>query len=403
MPESVRAALAEDYAQVERMLEKIEQGRIHVAVFGRVSVGKSAMVNALVGERRFTTSPLHGETKYSQSASWREYHKGNVDIIDTPGIDEVDGAAREALAREVAGRSDLVLFVIDGDITAVELRALKDLVQQQRPLLLVLNKIDRYTTAQRAELLESLRGHTADVVDPRNIVTAAADPGVRYVILVDADGNETEVTRQSDPDVGTVKERLWAILEAEGKNLVALNAALFAGQLSDRVTERMMAARRDIANRVVRSYSVTKGVTVSLMPVGGADLLAAAAVDVSMVVTLSQIYGLPLSKTQATNLIRTIGMQMIAIWGAEWTVHLISSAIKLGTGGLSSAITGLAQGTVAYFGSFVVGQAAERYLAHGMSWGEGGPKTVVREILAGLDRESIMVQARAEILARLRV
>jgi hypothetical protein len=49
-----------------------------------------------------------------------------------------------------------------------------------------------------------------------------------------------------------------------------------------------------------------------------------------------------------------------------------------------------------------VGQAAERYLAQGKSWGEGGPKRVVREILDSLDRDSILEQARADIRARLR-
>ena len=42
IPPEVREALAEDYHQVEAMLEKLEQGHIHIAAFGRVSVGKSA-------------------------------------------------------------------------------------------------------------------------------------------------------------------------------------------------------------------------------------------------------------------------------------------------------------------------------------------------------------------------
>ena len=51
---------------------------------------------------------------------------------------------------------------------------------------------------------------------------------------------------------------------------------------------------------------------------------------------------------------------------------------------------------MAYYSTYIVGQAAERYLAQGKSWGEGGPKHVVREILDSLDRDSILAQARAD-------
>jgi hypothetical protein len=50
----------------------------------------------------------------------------------------------------------------------------------------------------------------------------------------------------------------------------------------------------------------------------------------------------------------------------------------------------------------VVGQAAERYLANGKSWGEAGPKLAVKEILDSLDRESVIDQAKADIRARLK-
>ena len=58
------------------------------------------------------------------------------------------------LAREVAARSDVLLFVCEGDLTDVEHRALESLARLNRPVLLVLNKADRYTASERALLLE---------------------------------------------------------------------------------------------------------------------------------------------------------------------------------------------------------------------------------------------------------
>ncbi|MGB5541259.1 MAG: dynamin family protein, partial [Gammaproteobacteria bacterium] len=62
LPPEARAELAEDFRQVQAMLDKVEHGHIHIAVLGRVSVGKSSVLNALIGEQRFSTSALHGET-----------------------------------------------------------------------------------------------------------------------------------------------------------------------------------------------------------------------------------------------------------------------------------------------------------------------------------------------------
>jgi hypothetical protein len=56
---------------------------------------------------------------------------------------------------------------------------------------------------------------------------------------------------------------------------------------------------------------------------------------------------------------------------------------------------------VAYYSTYLVGRAAERYFALGKSWGPGGPQAVVAEILESVDRDSILRQARTELKQRL--
>ncbi|MGD2113196.1 MAG: 50S ribosome-binding GTPase, partial [Gammaproteobacteria bacterium] len=99
LPPEVRAELAEDFGQVQAMLDKLEHGHIHIAVLGRVSVGKSSLLNALIGEQRFSTSALHGETRQHAMTHWDEQASGSLYLIDTPGINEIDGEARERMAR----------------------------------------------------------------------------------------------------------------------------------------------------------------------------------------------------------------------------------------------------------------------------------------------------------------
>ena len=332
VPTEVREALADDYAQVETLLDKLEHGHIHIAVFGRVSVGKSALVNALLGEAKFKTSPLHGETRTIQRGQWETFRDGNVFLIDTPGINEVDGESREDLAHGVAARADLVLFVVDGDITQPELEALQRLIETRRPLLLVLNKADRYSPAEREQLLDSLIQHADGLLETSDVVLTAAQPAMQTVIKVLPDGKEIEETRQPDADIDALKTRLWQLLETEGKTLSALNASLFAGQLSDSVAGRILNARRTIGERVIRTWCIGKGVAVALNPIPIADLVAAAVVDVSMVVHLSRVYGLPLSRNEAGALIRTIGGQLALLMGAvtmpsmmpAWTAAMAS-------------------------------------------------------------------------------
>lgn len=403
VPTPVRRALSGEFARVQAMLDKLEHGQIHIAVFGRVGVGKSALLNALLGEPRFATSPLHGETKDARMAHWRtESGGGGVYLIDTPGINEVDGEARERLAHEVAGRADLVLFVVDGDITQPEIAALRRIAAESRPMLLVFNKADRYTRADRALVVESLARRTAGIVPPANIVTSAAAPAPRVYLEVDAQGNERETQRTPPREVQDLRDRLWTILEREGKTLAALNATLFAGKLSDTLARRAVDAQRDLAERILRNWSLAKGVLVGLNPVPISDLMAAVAVDVSLVWHLSRVYGLPVTHNEAGALVRTIGAQMGLVLGTVWGVNLVSSLLKGGTFGLSTLVTGTAQGAVAYFATYVVGRAAQRYFQQGRSWGDLGPKRAVQEILDTLDRDSLLTSARTEILSRLR-
>ena len=402
LPPEIRAELADDFSQVQAMLDKLEHDHIHIAVLGRVSVGKSSVLNALIGEQRFSTSALHGETRQNERAHWDEQEGGSLFLIDTPGINEIDGETRERMAHEVSLRSDLVLFVIDGDMTDSEYTALQQLAREHRPLLLVLNKCDRYSAAQREELRNSLLVRLDHIISAKNLIEVAADPPPRIVITVDADGNETENERPSPSDVTALKDRIWEILESEGKTLAALNASLFAGDLSDKVGARVLAVRRQLGEKVIRNYSLVKGIAVAINPVPVADLVTALGVDVSMVAHLSEVYGLPMTRSQSGGLIRAISGQLLLLMGATWFVHLVSSLMKAGSIGLSTVLTAGAQGAVAYYSTYVVGRAAEQYLAAGCSWGEGGPKQVINNILDSIDRDSMLASARQDILARIR-
>jgi len=402
IPASIRGELAADFERIEHMLAKLERGELHVAVFGRVSAGKSALGNALLGREAFTVGVLHGTTTDAEHATLDEAQHEGLVLIDTPGINELDGEAREKLAFEVAEISDLVIFVCDGDLTREELDALKTLADTRRPLLLVLNKADRYGTDERDGLLEQLRQRTHGLLRADDVLAVAARPTPLRVLEVDARGNEHPREQSRPPDVAALRERLLTIAAREGKTLSAINAGMQAGRLTDQVSARIVQARQAAAAKLIRHYCLAKGVAVALNPIPVADLLAAAGLDAAMVVQLSRIYGLPLTRAESGRLVAVISAQLIALMSAIWGMQLVASALKGVSAGLSVVVTAAAQGALGWYATVLIGRAAERYLVAGKSWGEAGAKRAVAEIVASLDRDSILREAREEILSRLR-
>jgi len=401
LPAGIRDSLAQDYEAVEAMLEKLQHGHLHIAAFGRVSTGKSSLLNALIGENLFATSPLHGETKHSSMQHWAEVEAAGAYLIDTPGLDEAGGEDREDMAKEVARRSDLAIFVIDGDITDTELASLRTVLSHGRPVVVALNKADLYTANELESLLTAVREKARGLVPAHDVLAVAAQPRPQRVVEIDDAGNETVTERERGPDIENLRLRLWEIVENEGKTLAALNASLFAADLSDQVGIRILNARREIGDRLIRTYCIAKGIAVAFNPIPVADLFAAAFIDVSMVVHLSKVYDLPVSKREAGSLVSVIVVEAAALMGTVWGMHVVSSALKVGTGGLSTFLTAGAQGGVAYYSTYVVGKIASEYLAKGKSWGEGGPKAVVKQILDSLDRDSVLAEAKKEIRARI--
>ncbi len=397
VPSSVRHALKDDYAKLGDMLGRLENEHLHIVAFGRVSVGKSSLLNALIGEKLFSVSVLHGETTQTRQAQWETRETGGVFLIDTPGINEAFGQAREQIAMEAAQNADLVLFVVDSDITETEMQTLRALIATARPVVLVINKADQYTQAQQVALKQSISDKVSAWVKPNNIVFASASPSTQTVISIDAKGNEIESQRSRPADVDALKSRLWEIIETEGKTLSALNASLFAGNLGTQLGHKIIQAREILGRETIRFYCISKGIAVALNPLPVADLLAAAAIDVGMVYHLSRIYGLPMTKSESGTLIKTIASQMLALYGTFWAIHLASSALKISTAGVSTVVTGIAQGGVAWYSTLVVGEAAQAYLAQGKSWGTAGPKLVVKKILADLDKDSVIQNAKIEI------
>jgi hypothetical protein len=395
--------------QLQDMLRKLTSGRIEIAVFGEISTGKSALINALVGQAVAQVDVQGGWTKEVWHVPWEGsgycvpgLADSQVVLVDTPGVNEVGGQDRAAIASQAAQRADLILFLTDSDVNETEYTALAALARAHKPIILVLNKVDLYSRDQRARLLDVLREErVSDLVPPENIVTAAADPREIEYVFESADGQQRREWRKPDPDVEQLKVRILEVLAAEGEELLTLNAAMYAADKSDRIAAVRVALRDRRATQVIGSYAGLKAVAVALNPVAVADVLGGTAIDVTMVVTLAHIYGLEMSTVHARSLVTSIVKAAGWVMLGEMTTHLLATSFKGLTLGFGTVLTAIPQGAAAGYSSFVVGQAAKYYFEHGASWGGEAPKTVVRRILQETDKSSVLEQLKHEIRAKL--
>lgn len=423
-----QTGLETELNNLTEMLEKLEHSVVQIAAFGMVGRGKSSVLNALLGENIFKTGPLHGVTQTIDTASWTlktddnikglqtvalsGWGQSQIELIDTPGIDEVDGQTREILAHQMAKQVDLILFVISGDMTQVEFDALSQLREAGKPIILVFNKIDQYPETDRLAIYQKIRDdRVKELLSPDEIVMIAASPLVTE-ISQDSQGNLKQQRTRGKAKIEALKLKILEILHREGKSLVALNTMLYADEVNEQIVARKLEIREKAANQLIYKATMTKAMAIALNPVTVVDLLTGAVVDVAMIIALSRLYGIPMTQQGAIALLQKIGVSMGGISATEFLTSLGLSSLKgmLGlaiptTAGLSLlpylsiAIT---QGSVAGVSCYAIGQVTKRYLANGAAWGPEGPKTVVKRILLSLDKTSILNRIKWELGAKLK-
>lgn len=425
-----RSGLEAELHSLEKMLDKLDRQVIHIAVFGMVGRGKSSLLNALLGQEIFETGPIHGVTQTVQSAEWsvtREAVVGSandlwrvslpgagnscIELIDTPGIDEIDGESREALARQLAKQADLILFVVAGDITKVEFEALSELRQASKPILLVFNKIDQYPQADRQAIYEKIRDERVRaLLSPDEIVMAAASPLIAQAVRR-PDGQLVAQLNRGSAQVEDLKLKILEILHREGKSLVALNTMLYADDINEQVVQRKMAIRERSADQIIWNTVMTKAVAIALNPVTVLDLFSSAVIDAAMILTLSRLYGITMTQQGAIQLLQKILVSMGGVTATELLGILGLGSLK-GFLGLTAPATGgvsllpymsiaLTQAGIGGVASYSIGQVSKTYLANGATWGPNGPKAVVDQILASLDETSILNRIKDELKAKL--
>ncbi|MGD1903660.1 MAG: DUF697 domain-containing protein [Geitlerinemataceae cyanobacterium] len=435
---------------LQAAIDKLDRGVFRLAVFGAVSRGKSALINALLGRELLQTGPTNGVTKWPQSLLWDDWEAAldvadsvsrsiptvardatdatrsaievieretesaeswdliddvapdrplRLELIDTPGIDEIDGDARAAMATDVAQKVDAVLFVVSGDVTQTEYGALCELWQSGKPIVVVFNKIDLYPEVDRQTIvrrLQALGDRQQLPLRPDEIVLVAAQPAL---VPIAEPSDDRPRWHAPLPQLDDLKRTIVRLVRRDGEILLAVNALIQAQRLEAELATTAIELRDRDADDLIWNFVRTKSAVVACNPLLAIDVLGGTVADLLCIRQLAQLYGLPMTNHEAGRLLKTI------VWsngglllGEMLTGMSLGTAKILGVPGMIGSA--IAQAGIAGVGGYLVGQAAKEYLERGCTWGPLGADTVVRDILDRVDRDGVLDRVRREFLRK---
>jgi small GTP-binding protein len=357
-----RGLLGGELQLLDRQLQRLQQRRLRIALFGRVGVGKSSLINALIRRPLLETDVAHGSTRRQQAVDWPVEIAGltRVELVDTPGIDEIDAAGRARLASRVAMGADLVLLVVDSDLTRADLEALSTLLESGKPLQLVLNRSDRWPKQERAALLRSI-GARLPVDLP---ITAAAAAPRRPQIQADGRVRSTITT----PEVQDLRKQLCQQLENEGTLLLAIQSLRQADRFQRACQELRLQQHRHKAQSLIGRYAAAKATGVAVNPVMALDMAGGMACDTALVLQLSRLYNLPMTPAAARLLLTRLSSHNALLGGVQLGLAALKQALLLlvpvsGGGSLAPAApVALAQAALAVHASRRTGRLVAQQL-----------------------------------------
>lgn len=156
-----------------------------VSIVGRPNVGKSTLMNRIIGEKIAITSPKPQTTRGRIKTVYHE-DRGQIIFLDTPGIHKAKNKLGNYMVNEAEtaiGDADLVLWLVEPTtfIGKGEQHIAEVLKKYDGPTILVMNKVD---TIRKDELLVCIDEYK-DIMDFTAIVPVSARTGENVDDLID--------------------------------------------------------------------------------------------------------------------------------------------------------------------------------------------------------------------------
>jgi hypothetical protein len=289
--------------ELQELARRQETGEIHVAMFGEISTGKSALVKALLPDAHAQSSVLGGTTRELTRYTWTSNGGDVLIVTDMPGTGEADGHLDQVAADE-AKRAHIVIYVSDGDINRSQHGALQELLALHKPLILALNKTDRYTADEIDKLATRLQGLIEDHANAELVTVSAAL--TREVVVVRPDGRESAETRSVAPDVDSLASALQRQVDGRQELLDRLRDSATFVLASQQLDQAIAVSRKMRAEKLVDGYAAKAVVGAMAAITPGSDLLIQGFLGTQMVRELGALYDTKVSKVDTELLLALV-------------------------------------------------------------------------------------------------
>lgn len=195
----------------------VESDRIRVAIIGRPNVGKSATLNAILGEQRVIVSDVAGTTRDAVDTEI-DTPEGSFLLIDTAGVRRPGklgkGVERHSFMRTTTAvdRCDVAVLVVDGaaGVTSQDTHIAGIAMDMHKALVIAVNKIDLWEDPEERRNWSERQMRTRLQFVPWAIVTfisALEGRGMDELLRLTASAREARRRRIPTPDLNALLAR----------------------------------------------------------------------------------------------------------------------------------------------------------------------------------------------------
>ena len=312
---------------------ELARKEITVAVTGGKSVGKSTIIKVLKNTSISPEMSLH----FTETAALFSALGENSDVVTLSEIQ----------------KSDVVLFLTNGDLTDSEFQVWEQLKTAKQPTFLVFNKQDQYQPSERATVLQSLKQLLGV-----NVVGTAACPVAVKVRKHQEDGSFQEWIEQPTPDIQQLTQQL-GLIGQQGEQLVCNTTHRQVLLLKSQAKNCLNGLRRDRSVPIIEQYQWMAAAANFANPVPGLDLLATAAINAQMVIDLGNIYQQKISWEQGQQIAKTMGSLMLKLGLVELSTKAVTGILK--TNVATFVAGGMVEGVSAAYLTRVAGLSLIEY------------------------------------------
>jgi ribosome biogenesis GTPase A len=296
----------EAQAELSELAQRRESREVYLALFGTISVGKSSLIKALLPEAEIEVDVRGGTTKTVAHYRWPMPDGDTLILSDLPGLQEPE-AQRDGVARDEALRAHLVIYVCDGDLTRDQHQELLALRKLGKPMLLALNKIDRYTAAELEIIRQRLNEHAGS--DATIEVVAISTGGSREVIRLMPDGSEVPEIRPLPAQLDMLRAAIKRHLAGYAERIHELRDQTMLVLAQTKLVQAQQEHRGQKAQEIVREHTrnAVLGAMAAVAP--GSDVLIQGYVGYSLVSKLCALYDVPVREVGIRELLKQISVR----------------------------------------------------------------------------------------------